>query len=201
MADISATLVSKSDQLDNVDLMGGPRTFTIAGVTVNEGAEQPLSIHLVEYGRPWKPGVTMRRLLAELWGVESDSWVGRQVRLYRDDAVTFGKTKPGGTRISHATHIDKPTTVTLPTSQGKFGEFKVQPLIESAPTTKPEPTAEQVAACTDPDILRGWWKSSGPERRAQIEARVAEITGPKTDTPPADDASLNTHWDTTGAQA
>lgn len=176
MADISATLVSKSDQLDNVDLMGGPRIFTIARVEVTEGAEQPLSIWFEEYGRPWRPGVTMRRLLAELWGPESDSWIGRQVRLYRDDAVTFGNTKPGGTRISHASHMDKPVTVTLPTSKGRFGEFTVQPL-DDAPAKSSGVTAEQVAASTDRDELKSMWKATqDKELRALIEARVADLS-------------------------
>lgn len=176
MPDISATLVSNSTQLDNVDLMGGPRVFTITGVAVTSG-EQPLSISLREYERPWRPGLTMRRLLAAIWGAESDEWIGRQVRLYRDESVTFGKAKTGGTRISHATHIDKPVTVVLPVSKGKFGEFTVEPLATTpAPTPTPtEPTAEDVAACNDVDVLRGWWTASSPERQEQIKARVAEI--------------------------
>lgn len=185
--DISPTLVSNSTQLDNVDLMGGPRDFTITGVALTGSSEQPLSIDLAEYDRPWKPGLTMRRLLSEMWGSESDAWSGRRVRLYRDDAVTFGKTKPGGTRISHASHIDKTLTVTLPTSKGKFGEFTVEPLIESAPAQS-EPTAKAVAACIDPEALRVMWHPSGPERRAQIETRVAELA--KTEPEPE-----NTQWD------
>lgn len=173
--DISSTLVSNSTQLDNVDLMGGPRVFTITGVTMNEG-DQPLSIALAEYNRPWKPGVTMRRLLSEMWGAESDDWIGRKVRLYRDEAVTFGKDKPGGTRISHASHLDKRVEVTLPTSKGKFGKFTVEPLTEVAPATTP--TADQVAASTDADELRGWWRATTDrDLRAVIEARVAELGG------------------------
>lgn len=189
MADISATLVSNSTQLDNVDLLSGPRDFTIKGVTMTSG-EQPLSIDLAEYDRPWKPGLTMRRILSELWGSESDSWVGHRVRLYRDETVTFGKTKPGGTRISHASHIDKKMTVTLPTSKGKFGEFTVLPFPDAAPTNSapPEPTAEQVAACIDTKILDAMWRASGPERKAQIEDRVAELAAKAADTLPGDPA-------------
>ena len=191
MADISSTLVSNSTQLDNVDLMGGPRDFTITGVTLNE-SDQPLHIALAEYDRPWKPGVTMRRLLSEMWGSESDAWVGRRVRLYRDDTVTFGKIKPGGTRISRASHIDKTVVVTLPTSKGKFGEFTVEPLVESDPApAQSEPTAKAVAACTDPDVLRSMWQVSGPERRAQIEERVTELAA---DTPAAAEPE-NSQWD------
>lgn len=141
MGDISATLVSNSTQLDNVDLMGGPRVFTVTSVTVHEGAEQVMSIGLLEYGRPWKPGLTMRRLLAEMYGSDDDNWIGKRVRLFRDDTVSFGKSRTGGTRISHGSHLTKTITVTLPISKGKFGEFRVEPLIESQqPTSKPDPS-------------------------------------------------------------
>ena len=147
MPDISATLVSNSDQLDNVDLMGGARVFTITDVTIT-GGEQPLRIGLAEYERPWKPGVTMRRLLSGIWGSESDEWIGRKVRLYRDETVKFGPARTGGTRVSHATHIAKTITLTLPVSKGKFGEFKVEPLKdEPTPPEQPtDPTAAPVAA-------------------------------------------------------
>lgn len=177
MVDIRSTLISNSDQLDNVDLMSGPRDFTVVGAVMNESAEQPLSIRLAEYDRPWKPGKTVRRILDGIWGYETDDWSGRRIRLFRDETVAFGRQKTGGTRISHASHIDKPITLTLPISKGKFGEFTVQPLIESAPTPPvlPEPTAEQVAACTDLGVLERMWQVSGRERQVQIEARRDEI--------------------------
>ena len=176
--DISATLVSKSDQLDNIDLLSGPRDFTITAVSKGPD-DQPLNITLAEYPRPWRPGLTMRRLLAAMWGMEGDAYIGRKVRLYRDPEVRFGSDKTGGTRISHASHMDKRITVTLPTSKGKFGAFTVEPLIVA--TTKPkaaanaEPSAAEVAACTDTETLRSMWQASGAERQAQIEARVAEL--------------------------
>ena len=168
-------LVGKSDQLDNVDLLSGPRVFTITGASKGP-ADQPLNITLAEYDRPWRPGLTMRRVLAAMWGTEADNYTGRRIRLYRDPDVRFGNDKPGGTRISHASHLDKRLTVSLPTSKGKFGAFTVEPLIESAPAPT-EPTAEQVAASTDSDALRAMWQASGVERRAQIEARVKALTG------------------------
>lgn len=168
-------LVGKSDQLDNVDLLAGPRDFTIAGVSKG-ASDQPLNIALVEYDRPWRPGLTMRRLLAHMWGKDASAYVGRRVRLYRDPNVTFGKDKTGGTRISHASHIDKTVSVSLPVTKGKFGLFVVEPLPDAAPSTvAPEPPAETVAECTDLDALKRMWQASGPERRAQIEARVAEL--------------------------
>ncbi|MDA8440520.1 MAG: hypothetical protein M0Z51_16900 [Propionibacterium sp.] len=178
--DISSMLVGKSDQLDNVDLLSGPRDFTITGVARRDG-DQPLDITLAEYDRPWRPGLTMRRLLAAMWGKDASVYVGRTVRLYRDPDVRFGSDKTGGTRISHASHLDKRVTVTLPTSKGKFGAFTVEPLPDvQAPAIlagNPEPTAADVDACTDVDMLREMYRTSGPERRAQIQARVASLGG------------------------
>lgn len=69
----------------------------------------------------------------------------------------------------------KPLGVPLLISRGKSAIFTVQPLTEPAPAPS-EPTAEQVAATTDIDQLKGMWRASSAERREQIEARVAELT-------------------------
>lgn len=162
-------LVGKSDQLDNVDLIAGPRDFTITAVA--GGAEdQPLNISLAEFPRPWRPGLTMRRLLAAIWGVDATAYVGRRVRLYRDPSVTFGKDATGGTRLSHASHIDRKQTHSLPTSRGKFGAFTVEPL----PDVAPAPTLD-IATCTDQDALREAYQSADAGTRALIRARKAEL--------------------------
>lgn len=167
--DISATLVGKSDQLDNVDLMAGPRDFTITAVTVGS-KEQPLNVTLAEFPRPWRPGLTMRRLLAAIWGADASVYVGRRVRLYRDESVTFGNDRTGGTRISHASHIAKAETYTLPISRGKFGTFTVQPLAdEPTPTAAPD-----VAAIADRDVLKDLWRTH-PHLRPAIKSRIDEL--------------------------
>jgi len=143
--DISSMLVGKSDQLDNVDLLAGPLDFTITAVS--RGADdQPLNITLAEYDRPWRPGLTMRRLLAHIWGPEADVYIGRRVRLYRDPEVSFGKDKTGGTRLSHASHIERRVTVSLPTSKGKFGAFTVEPLADATPALTKVPSNAELLA-------------------------------------------------------
>ena len=159
--DISETLAPNSDQLDAVDLLGGPQTFTITNVTKGN-AEQPVQVHLAEFPRPWRPGKSMRRVLAACWGTDAAVWVGRRVTLYCDESVRFGSEAVGGTRIAALSHIDKPKSVPLLVSRGKSASFKVQPLAE--PTT-----AERVAS------LRAEWKSANPERRKAIEAEVAAL--------------------------
>lgn len=166
--DITETLAPTSDQLDAVDLLGGPRTFTIAGVKAGN-EEQPVQVTLAEFPRVWRPGKSMRRVLAAAWGTDAKAWVGRRVTLYCDNSVKFGGAEVGGTRISHLSHIDKPLSVPLLVTRGKSAMFKVQPLKGEA-----SPTEADVTACTDRDALTTMWRAN-PDLRPAIEARVAAL--------------------------
>lgn len=183
--DIGETLAPKSEQLDAIDLLSGSRVFTITDVTKGN-AEQPVQIHFAEFPRPWRPGVTMRRLLFKLWGGKGGEYVGRQVELFNDETVTFGPDRTGGIRIRAMSHIGpKVRTETLPISRGKYGKFTVQPLADPMTAPQPEPlTDTMIACCTDADQLRAWW-TAYPGQRAAIEARVAEV---KADTEVSGDA-------------
>src|SRR5688500_9565227 len=131
--DISDTLAPNSDQLDAIDLVSGPRTFTVAKVRKGN-AEQPVNVHLAELPRVWRPGKSMSRVLAACGGTDAAQWAGRRVTLYCDESVRFGNDVVGGTRISHLSHIDKPKSVPLLVSRGKSATFRVQPLANE-PTT------------------------------------------------------------------
>ena len=167
--DITDTLAPKSDQLDAVDLLGGPRTFTITKVTAGND-EQPVQVHLAEFPRVWRPGKSMRRVLASCWGAQADVWVGRRVTLYCDPKVKFGADEVGGTRISHLSHIDAPKKIPLLVTKGRSAVFTVQPLVEQAPA----PVLD-IATATDEAALREAWKTASPDVKAAIEARVAEL--------------------------
>ena len=166
--DISDTLAPKSDQLDAVDLLGGPQTFTITDVTKGN-AEQPVNVHLAEFPRVWRPGKSMRRVLAHCWGTDASQWKGRRVTLYCDESVTFGNDVVGGTRISHLSHIDKRKSVPLLIKRGKSATFTVEPLLEDAPP--------HIANVDQITALRAEWKTADPERRKVIEAEVAKLSG------------------------
>jgi hypothetical protein len=158
--DISETLAPTSDQLDAIELVSGPRIFTIESVSKGN-AEQPVNVHLVGFPRPWRPGKSMRRVLATCWGTDASQWAGRKVELYFEPEVTFGKEKPGGTRIKRLSHIDGPKKVPLIVTRGKSATYPVEPLVETA--------EDRIAA------LKAEWKSADPDRRAAIEAEVAEL--------------------------
>lgn len=169
--DISDTIAPTSDQLDAVDLLSGPRTFTITKVS-RGSAEQPVQIHLAEFPRPWRPGKSMRRVLVAAWGPDASVYVGRKVRLYCDPNVKFGGERVGGTRISHMSHLKERLSVPLLISRGKSAMWTVEPLTEHAAPAVP--TAEQIATA-DREQLAAWWRAH-PGLRKQIEARVAELT-------------------------
>ena len=171
--DISDTLAPNSDQLDAVDLLSGPRTFTIERVSKGD-AEQPVNIHLAEFPRVWRPGKSMRRVLVAAWGPDASAYVGRRVTLYRDPTVVFGGAAVGGTRISHLSHIDKAKKVPLLVSRGKSAMFTVEPL-SNEPTTD-----ERIAS------LRAEWKNADADRKKVIEAEVKKLQGSTAPEPQAD---------------
>lgn len=165
--DISDTLAPNSDQLDAVDLIGGPpRIFTVT--KVNKGnAEQPVEIALAEFPRVWRPGKSMRRVLAACWGTDASKWIGRRVELFCDEGVMFGGEKVGGTRISRLSHIDGPRSVPIIIKKGRSGGYKVTPLPD-VPASTPE---------VDPRVaeLRAEWHDADDDRKKVIEAEVAAI--------------------------
>lgn len=153
--DISDTLAPKSDQLDAVDLIGHPRTFTITDVSKGN-AEQPVNVHLAEFPRVWRPGKSMRRVLAACWGTDASQWVGRRVTLYCDERVMFGSDVVGGTRISHLSHIDKARSVPLLVKRGKSATFTVEPLPDAAPVApSPIVSDDTLRALVDTFELKG----------------------------------------------
>jgi hypothetical protein len=124
------TAEPRSDQWNADDFIGGPMTFTIAGVKVGK-AEQKYDIELVEgQGRSWRPPLTMLRLLIAAWGDEASDWAGRRVRLYRDESVRFGADAVGGIRISHMSHLPdgKAFSAMLTSTRGRRARVSVEPL-------------------------------------------------------------------------
>lgn len=173
--DLTATIAPKSDQINAEDLIAGPRTFTIDRVAAGSD-EQPVNVHLVELpGRPYRPSKSMRRVMVSAWGKEAGEYAGRRLTLYRDPKVKFGGDVVGGIKISHLSHIEKRLSLALTVTRGKRSAHVVDPLPDVAPTAPREPSEQEVEACTDTDVLRRMWQTSGPERKAQIETRVAEL--------------------------
>lgn len=143
--DITETLAPKSDQMDAVDLLGGPMTFTIVEVTKGSSDEQPVQVKFAEFARPWRPSKGMRRVLAACWSPRANEWTGRRLTLFCDPNVKFGGVEVGGIRISHMSDLPGPKKVPLLITKGKSAMYTVQPL-EEEPRTLSQAQSQRIAA-------------------------------------------------------
>lgn len=178
--DLTASIAPRSDQLNADDLISGPVTVTIESVTAGS-AEQPVDVHLVEFpGRAYRPSKSMRRVMVAAWGVETSTYTGHRLTLYRNPTTKFGRDVVGGIEISHLSHIDSRLSIALTVTRGKRSPFAVEPLADvkgpNNSANNSEPTADDVAACVDDSALQALWhRAVSPERRDQIKARKAEL--------------------------
>jgi len=177
--DLSETITPKSDQLNADDLIAGPLDITITDVTKGS-REQPAIIHYEgEAGRPYRPCKSMRRVLVGMWGKDGKAYVGKTLRLFRDDSVKFGGDIVGGIRISHASHIDAPFPILLTTTRAKRTQYTVQPL--PRPSAQPFTTAPvgddrlqylheqgQECAAIGTEALREFWRKLNAAERAAL---------------------------------
>lgn len=180
MNDMATTIIPKSDQLNADDLLAGPKTIKITGVTVKGGAEQPVSIHYEnDDGKPYKSCKSMNRVLVMAWGPDSSKYVGRSLTLYCDPKVKWGGMEVGGIRISHMSHIDSPITMALTVTRANKKPYTVKPL-----TIEPayDWSKDLSAAATVEDLGAVWKKipaSDKPQYLAVKDARKAELTQPE----------------------
>lgn len=131
--DMKQAIVPKSDQLNADDLLSGPITVKITGVSVKGGQEQPVSISYEgDNGKPYKPCKSMCRVLVTAWGADSSLYVGRSLTLYCDPKVKWGGMEVGGIRISHMTNIADTMTMALTVTRANKKPFIVQPLVNQA---------------------------------------------------------------------
>lgn len=150
MSDMKAAIAPKSDQLNADDLISGPRTIKISRVSVTGGPEQPVSIFFDgDNGKPYKPCKSMSRVMVQVWGADSSRFVGQSMTLYRDPDVKWGGMAIGGIRISHITGIDKPLTISLTASKGKWKPFTVSPLAQQKEQKNVSDGKEQKDTATD----------------------------------------------------
>lgn len=132
MNDMSSVIVPRSDQINAEDFIAGPRTFTIEGVAISPGTEQPVSIKLVGEQRVFRPCKSMSRVLVGGWGPDASVYVGRSLTLYRDPKVKWGGLEVGGIRISHMSDIERDMVMSLTATKGKRAPHQVK-VLQGAP--------------------------------------------------------------------
>jgi len=175
--DLSETIHANSAQLNADDLISGPITVTITKVEESKSADgkQPIDIHLAERTVPWRPCLTMRRLLVHIWGSDGNTYEGRKLTLYRDPAVKYGNELVGGIRISHASHIDKAQKTMLQVTRGRKAPYTVNPMKEAE---KDAPPPKQAKKAEKPAETEKKQEDVERQRDLYVEAREAIETDP-----------------------
>lgn len=178
MNDMASVIIPKSDQLNSDDLIAGPMTVRITGVTIRPGTEQPISIAFEgDNGKPYKACKSMCRVMVTAWGADSKKYTGRSMTLYRDPSVKWGGMEVGGIRISHMTDIDSAITMALTMTKANKKPFTVRPLevAQEAALIDPQPYLDAIAAAKTEDELKevanaAWKLFKDAETRAKITA-------------------------------
>ena len=163
--DMREVVKAKTDQLNADDFKIMPDRAMVAKIVrvANVGGrDQPVSVYLSTWEQPWKPCLTMRRVLVEMWGYDGAEWVGRHVRLIRDPKVSFGDQKEiGGIRISHMS--DTPLDVNnlmLTATRGQKRPYRVDrmtPAMLASVGAAPDPLLP-LRAAANAAHRRGWTK-------------------------------------------
>lgn len=125
--DFLGTTLSKSDQANAADLLGGPLLGTIVDIQMTGSSDQPVSIFLDSHPQPWKPSKTFRRVLATCWPESPSEWIGRQVVIYCDPTIKWAGEPVGGIAISHLSHITKSVPVSVNAAKNKKRTVTVEP--------------------------------------------------------------------------
>ena len=129
MLDISHTIQTKSDQLNADDLLAGDLMITVEGVRVVNDPQQP--VHIYYYGcngKPYKPCLTVRKILAALWGADAEQWANKVMNLYLDHSVRWAGKEVGGIRVNALSHIPRAATIKLQERKGAKKEFMINPI-------------------------------------------------------------------------
>ena len=157
--DVSEFIKAKSDQLNADDLIGGPITVRIEGVSKGN-ADQPVVIKISGGHQPWKPCKTTLRVLVAAMGADTTKWVGTWAQLFRDEHVKWAGVEVGGIRIKALSSIDQRTTLSLTETRGRKIQHTVEPLQspkDGGSTAKlthdqAKTLAEMLAAIGDEDL-------------------------------------------------
>lgn len=137
MVDMTSTIKAKSDQLNAGDLIAGPVVVKVLRVDVRNG-DQPISIHIDSGLQPYKPCLSMRRVLGKLWTGETDNWLNKSMILFNDPEVIWAGKAEGGIRISHLEGLDGMKEVTVRKNKRGTTTYNIEPLVIQSPTESRE---------------------------------------------------------------
>lgn len=168
VSNLKDTIVPKSDQLNADQLIGGPITVTVTGVRRGSGDDQPVVIHYEnEAGRPYKPCLTMRKVLIFAWGEDGSQWAGRMLTLYNKRDVKWGGVEVGGIRISHMSHVDGDIKLSLAATRGKKEPIIIKRLDATDPLVAARAKLD-TAARSGMEALKAAWAGLPAAHKAAI---------------------------------
>jgi hypothetical protein len=170
-----ATVAPKSDQLNADDLIGRTMTIKVREVTFKDSKDQPVFFYFEgDENKPYKPCLSMRRVIIKAWGADANYYIGRCMTLYCDETVRFGKEQVGGIRISHMSHIDRPVEMALTVTRGVRKPYRVEPLA-GAPSGDNSQRDDNGAREVADDLIRRANAADGPDALRALAAREAII--------------------------
>lgn len=174
MFDMTKTIKPKTDQVNFDDFLGGKSlTINITDVKGSDAKDQPVSIHFEgDGGKPYKPCLSMRRVLVTVWGGDGKEYVGKSMTLYGDPNVVFGGIKVGGIRISNMSHLKEEKTILLTASKANKKPFTVKPLVAGTPPKEAHPDVIKQgneAAQGGESAYKEWFEKLSPETRRMIK--------------------------------
>lgn len=203
ITDLRDTIVPKSDQLNADQLIGGPVTVTVTNVRRGSGDDQPIIVHYEnEAGRPYKPCLTMRKVLIFAWGEDGSQWAGRMLTLYNKRDVKWGGVEVGGIRISHMSHVDGDIKLSLAATRGKKEPIIIKRLDANDPLVAARAKLDAAARAGMDSLKSAWGALSGPQKVAiggkegcpqALKAIAALADAPKAGEDPA---AVQEHVDT-----
>ncbi len=124
------TIKANSDQLNADDIAGTERLIYVEHVQILNDPKQPIAIFYHGCDNvPFKPCLTVRRILVALWGDDASMWIGRAINLYVDPEVSYGNQKNiGGIRVNALSHIDRAKSIKLSVRRGMKKEYTINPI-------------------------------------------------------------------------
>lgn len=172
IANLSDTIIPKSDQLNAEQLLGGPITITITSVRRGNDDQPVILNYQDDAGRPYKPCKSMRKVLIFAWGDDGREWVGRSMTLFNNPEVKFGGVKVGGIRISHLSHIERDIALSLTATKGKKEPFVIKKLTgtPAAKQTKQDTKAAEPTGPSEADV-----KAAKRQLMAEAEKGMAAL--------------------------
>jgi len=167
VSNLNDTIIPKSDQLNADQLIGGPITITVTSVRRGSGDDQPVVVHYEgEAGRPFKPCLTMRKVLIFAWGEDGSAWAGRMLTLYNKRDVKWGGVEVGGIRISHMSHVPGDVKLSLAATRGKKEPIIIKRLDATDPLVAARAKLDTAARAGMESLKAAWGALPGPQKVA-----------------------------------